>query len=216
MKKAMLLLALVLTSGFGFAQKGQQTVGLLMGVNRLTYFEFYDNEFRDGPFTESEFSPLAGVYYDYNISNRLGINLATRFLVSKTEYDCSECRFIDAPAFPLKSITKLSYLEIPVNLALNLNKKETASWKSYVLFGYTHSRLIQAKRTDLSTGKEEKLDISADFRTNHYLNAGYEVRHTIKDKYELAFNPYFQFDFLGAPTRNFLGLQVKIGKSWNR
>jgi hypothetical protein len=213
MKKAFGLICSLFFSFTCFAQKGQQSIGLSTGLNNTLNLD-YAREFGTyQTFQESFFSPFAGIYYDHDLTSRLGISLSVRYLAANAEYNCEECRFIDAPDFPLRAKIRSSYLEVPVNLTINLNKRELPAWRSYFVLGYTYSRLLQVKRTDLSNGNEEFLMLYADQLNQQYLNVGYEVRRKIKENYIMALSPYFRYQFSGNPERHNVGLQLKFGRS---
>jgi hypothetical protein len=191
MKKTFLLVFALLFSGVGFAQKGQQTIGLqLGGIISATIIDGYDYN-RPVP------SPLAGIFYDWNFSRRMGVSTAVHFRNNYAKQYCIICLPEDDDDVWIST----SYLEMPVNFALNLDSKETAKWKTYFLLGYTFSRTLTDKE-----GYNFELD-------NHYLNAGFEVRHTFNEKYNLALSPDFRALILETLDAGYFGFNLKVGRN---
>ena len=213
MKKLSCILFLLFSfNHFTYDKKKKKSLGIVTGLNNSLNLD-YQKDFGDDPLLkDSFFSPLAGFYYTNDLTNRLGVNLEVRYLAKKVTYNCQECRFIDAPNFPLRGKVRSSYFEVPVNLTINLNKNEAPSYRSYFILGYTYSRLLQIKRTDLSNGNTDLIEPLADQLNHHYINTGYELRHKLNENYIVAFNPYFRFHLKGNPDRHNVGFQLKFGR----
>jgi hypothetical protein len=212
MKKIIIGVCLSISSLAGFGQKGQQAVSLQLGGMVPTTGMF--NEYR--PY-KPEVSPVAGIAYDVNFTRRLGISVAGLYRYSpeqmgrysRTTFD-DGLIYIDYAYF----LEDFSYLEAPVNLALNLDWKETTAFKTYFVLGYTYSRLIHFNVTD-SKGKEIPELKPKDFgfqRDFQYLNAGLEIRHNFKEKYVLAFGPNVRFLINEYSDVGYLGFNLKVGR----
>src|SRR4051812_16769276 len=116
MRKILLLFLGLFFCSISFAQKGQQSFGLLVGSEFTTQGQS-DFAMERKPI----FSYTGGFYYDLNIGRRFGFNIAPSQRVSEQEIG-SLCFFCSG-FFTTYSIHKL---ELPVNITLNLDSKETA------------------------------------------------------------------------------------------
>ena len=201
MKKFLILLLLFSLYKTSFAQKGQQTFGLLVGSEFTTPGQ-------SDLFMEREpiFSYTGGVYYDLNFSRRFGFNIAPSQRVSEQKiYDfCVFC----SDFFTEYSVHRI---ELPVNFTLNLDSKETAKWKSYFSIGYTYSYLFLVR--DKTSG--DFMNLNEQFwidRNDHYVQAGLEVRHNFSENYTLAINPVTRFQIDQEVGNLAFGLNFKVGR----
>ncbi|KAA9345969.1 hypothetical protein [Adhaeribacter soli] len=212
MKKIILGLCFCISSLAGFSQKGQQVLGVQFGGMVPTTGMF--NEYR--PY-RPQVSPVAGIAYDVNFTRRVGISVAGLYRYSPEQMGSYSSRIFDDGLGYIHNpyfLKDFSYLEAPVNLALNLDWKETTAFKTYFVLGYTYSRLIHYNVTD-SKGKNipdlipKHYGLQRDF---HYLNAGVEIRHNFKEKYVLAFGPQVRFLINEYSDVGYLGFNLKVGR----
>jgi len=184
-----------------FAQKGQQTFGLLVGSEFTTPGQSDFSMER-----ELIFSYTGGVYYDLNFSRRFGFNIAPSQRVSEQQIG-SFCMFC-SDFFTTYSVHKL---ELPVNFTLNLDSKETAKWKTYFSIGYTYSYLFLVR--DKESG--DFLNLNEQFwidRNDHFVQVGLEVRHNFNENYSLVFNPVTRIGVNQEVSSPAFGLNFKIGR----
>src|SRR5687768_4888503 len=98
MKKLVSVIFVLFTiTQFSFAQKGQQSIGILTGLNNSLNLDYQKDFGADPLFEDSFFSPVAGFYYSNNLTKRLGLNFEVRYLAAIAKYNCEQCRFIDVP-----------------------------------------------------------------------------------------------------------------------
>jgi hypothetical protein len=203
MKKLVFCFLLVHISINSFAQKGQQVLGLQAGA-------FSREGNMDG------LSGSGGIFYSYNFSNHLGVEAAIIYRQENGE------GFIDWSFFsPNATIQYFNYkarfLEFPLNLSVNLNKRETAAWKTNILVGGTYSYFYGQTLQDPSNGQ----DISIPFLENisygySYGNFGLEVKHNLGQKYQMALNPGLRVGLFETYSQSFIYLQLKIGRVLNK
>ncbi|MFC5270438.1 outer membrane beta-barrel protein [Adhaeribacter terreus] len=214
MKKAVLIILGVFSAEFAFSQKGEHTLGIQFGANasKVKQVGVKDKY-------ETKVFPLGGVFYDIALSKRLGISTG---LQVRTFEENRDYRFFDYSPFHGENVLKYTYLDLPLNLMVNFNFRETQAWKPYLLFGYNYSRLIYRKTTNLHSGAISKgfTDFHSVWQA-HYLHAGLEVHHALSEKFMLAINPGFCFNldpdsFYNEQHESFVYLKLKFGRRWNR
>ena len=123
MKITIFLLSGLFLSGIGFAQKGQHTLGLQAGtVMNAKYFLDGVKE------SKPVFTPITGIYYSWNFSRRLGLSSSALYRRKTMVYE----GFYYIPEDENKNTFKktLSFLEVPLNLTVNLDQKANSAWKT--------------------------------------------------------------------------------------
>lgn len=210
MKKLLLFLSLILLSQVGFAQKGQQAIGFKIG-GMVPTKDLYNQQNNLTP----RILPTAGVYYDWNFSQQLGISTGIFYRKETLKINTGSdiCICLPGNSWNYSRLeSHYSYLELPVNLALNLNTNENTAWKSYFLVGYTYSRLILIKaKLAGKTIYPEPADYGIKKNYN-YLNAGFEIRYNLNDKYTLGFGPNARFLLSESQDVGYFGFSFKIGR----
>ena len=202
MKKLIWLISLILLSKLGFAQKGQHAIGLQLGVNMAS--EDIGRKFNEfGP----AYSYFGGLYYDWNFSRQFGISFSPSQRVQKYN-GYSSC-------FVCLESTEVTYayyfLDLPVNVTLNLSNKETASWKTYLVAGYTFNRLLWATMREKDTGKVTPQELRWQLRNISLVNFGFEIRHNLNDNFTLAISPNARIQVSEEVGSPFVGLSFKFG-----
>ena len=207
MKKLFWLVYYFALNATVFAQKGQHALGITLSSSIAT--QGLGNS-ETGEF-QVPISPSGGVYYDWNFSRKIGLNMGANFRI--------ETQRVTGFCFNCFGSGQFKYIyqtvEFPVNLAINLNGKETADVKMYFLAGYTYSYLLSF------VGKDLQYDVEYDYmeqfgvlRNNHFLNLAFEGRHNIKDKYTVGFSPFARI-LLSQPLEggtSYVGLALKFGR----
>ena len=200
MKKRFIFLLTFLWAASAMAQNGRQVAGLQVGT-------FGRDDDLPG------FSGNAGGFYDYQFSRRFGMGAALFYRFENSESSCMICpgtEFMDG-YFPAKN--RFHFLELPLNLSVNLNKRENANWKTDILLGYTYSRILGYKQRATYNGEE--LEGQPQYYSswnNHYANLGLEVKHEIGEKYQLAINPGLRVMIAKQYPDNYFYFQMKFGR----
>src|SRR5690606_32900573 len=157
-------------------------------------------------------SPAAGVFYEYRFSRLLGVNVAAQYhkIYMDGMWYGGSGNNPDGPFVKFRQ----NYLEIPVNIKLNLNTPEAKGWHTDVLLGGTYSYFLHTIIRNANTG--EKLAKFKRMRGQpalFYGNLGFELRSKPGTKYWIGFNPGLRVGLSDYAYDSFVYLQLRLGRN---
>jgi len=206
MKKIILLFLGLWFYQNGWAQKGQKVIGFNLGsvFPAGGKFDQFNQELPD-------LANISGVFFDWNFSRQAGISVAANYQFStQIRKDlCFIC--LENPDYRYY----YADLQVPVNVALNLARKQIAAWKTYFLIGYTFSYQAATWRKNLETnGGLEFLAADPYWLNNssHFINVGLDIRHTFGTNFSLGISPFARVLLSNETGLPYFGLNLKAGK----
>jgi opacity protein-like surface antigen len=172
-----LLFSFSIASAVG--QQGRHNIGLSFGPNWTL-----------GGSTEEVYSGTTnGVDYEYRFSERWGAQIGINYLQLNLEAGQSSIILpSDVLTRPGKTELAIDYIEIPLLLSLDLNTKDDARFKPYVLVGYSLARVVRASKKEyFNSGIESgNANLKPEDKTRHFLNAGLELRYHFLEKFSVS------------------------------
>lgn len=195
--KSVLSLFLLGFSLAGFSQKLEHVVGL-QGTVLL----------QEGRFSNP--SPAGGLFYSLKINNKLGVNFAPLY---RQQYYTGISSVLQNWNNTDRVMVKytLHYLEMPVNITYNLNKRVETGWKTSLTAGGTYQYFMGWTEKDLS-GKQVGGFNSFNARGRFFANLGVEVSHDLSVHYVLTLNPGLKAGVFEAYPDAELYFAVKLGR----
>jgi hypothetical protein len=195
---AFLLASLFFKATNSFAQTEKHVLGIQAGV--LNY---------EGDLERLSYS--GGLFYDHKLNHRFGVNLAAlyrQYSKKGSFLSISE----STPDLPIEKFI-IHYLEVPVNLSINLNKRPEASWKTNLLLGGTYIYLLGIREKDFDGNKASAINkrLSKEYL---YSNLGVEVTHKLSDKYLIGINPGLRVGVFDAYPDSDLYALLKFGRTF--